>query len=162
VLGTGRIGRALINRLRPFVRRVVVFDAHRDESIAGVVWALSPQDLFAQSDLLSLHVPLTAETRHLVDAAAIAAMPHGAVVVNVSQGGLIDEDALAAGLVDGRIAAAGLDVFEVEPLPGDSSLRSAPNLPLSPHVAWYSEEAGDRLALWTLSDAVSYAREGAS
>lgn len=160
VLGTGRIGRALIQRMKPFVRRVVVFDAYRDDSLDGVEWAESPSDLFARANLLSLHVPLTAETHHIVGAAAIETMPPGAVVVNVSRGGLVDETALAEALVSGRLAAAGIDVFETEPLPGTSPLRTAPNLLLSPHIAWYSEEAGDRLALWTLSDAVSYARDG--
>ena len=160
VLGTGRIGRALIQRMKPFVRRVVAFDAFRDESLDGVEWADSPQDLFAQANLLSLHVPLTEETHHIVDADAIDTMPDGAVIVNVSRGGLIDEAALAEALTSGRLAAAGIDVFETEPLPASSPLRTAPNLLLSPHIAWYSEEAGDRLALWTLSDAVSYAREG--
>ncbi len=151
VLGTGRIGRALIQRMKPFVRRVVAFDAFRDDSLDGVEWADSPQDLFAQSNLLSLHVPLTDETHHIVDADAIDTMPDGAVIVNVSRG---------EALTSGRLAAAGIDVFETEPLPASSPLRTAPNLLLSPHIAWYSEEAGDRLALWTLSDAVSYAREG--
>lgn len=160
VLGTGRIGRALIQRMKPFVGRVVVFDARRDESLDGVEWADSPRDLFSQANLLSLHVPLTGETHHIVDADAIAAMPEGAVIVNVSRGGLIDETALAEALTSGRLAAAGIDVFETEPLPSSSPLRTAPNLLLSPHIAWYSEEAGERLALWTLSDAVSYARDG--
>lgn len=161
VVGTGRIGRALIERLRPFVARVVVFDAYRDDSLVGVEWAESPAEVFAQANLLSLHVPFTPETRHLVDAAALASMPAGAVVVNVSRGGLIDESALAAALHSGHIGAAGLDVTEVEPLPQDSPLRAAPHLLLTPHMAWYSEESGQRLAAWSLQDAIAFARSGA-
>lgn len=160
VLGAGRIGRALIHRLRAFVRRVVVFDAYRDDSYREAEWVGSPRNLFEQSDLLSLHVPLTPQTRHIVDAEMISVMPHGAVIVNVSRGGLIDEQALAAALTSGKLAAAGVDVFETEPLPESSPLRTSPNLLLSPHVAWYSHEAAHRLALWTLGDAVSYATKG--
>ncbi|WP_167132620.1 NAD(P)-dependent oxidoreductase [Paramicrobacterium chengjingii] len=156
VLGTGRIGRALIRRLTPFVKSVVAFDAYRDEQLEGVEWADNPTQLFERSDLLSLHLPLTRETRHILDAEALAAMPTGAVVVNVSRGGLVDEDALADALKSGHIGAAGLDVFETEPLDAGAKLRAAPNLLLSPHVAWYSIESGDRLARWSIDDAVSY------
>lgn len=160
VLGAGRIGQALIRRLRPFVEHVVVFDAYRDERLTDVEWAQSPEEVFARANLLSLHLPLTPETRHIVGTEALAMMPAGAVVVNVSRGGLVDEDALASALHDGHIGAAGIDVFEVEPLPADSALRDAPNLLLSPHVAWYSLESGVRLAYWSIEDALSGAATG--
>jgi len=160
VIGTGRIGQALIRRLAPFVARVVVFDAFRDDRLEGVEWMDSPDELFARADLLSLHVPLTPETHHLVDAAAIDRMPDGAVIVNVSRGGLVDEAALAAALSSGKIAAAGIDVFEQEPLAGDSPLRDAPNLLLSPHIAWYSIESGVRLATWSVADAIAFSIDG--
>lgn len=160
VIGAGRIGRALIQRLRPFFARVIAFDAYPDPSLEGVEWADSAGDVIRSANLLSLHVPLTPETRHLVDADAIAQMPDGVVIVNVSRGGLIDEDALAAALVAGKVASAGLDVFETEPLPEESPLRTAPNILLAPHLAWYSVESGVRLANWCIVDAISFVNDG--
>ncbi|MFS0892691.1 NAD(P)-dependent oxidoreductase [Microbacterium sp. 179-I 3D3 NHS] len=160
VIGTGRIGRSLISRLAPFFGRVVVFDAHRDPSLKDVEWANSAADVFRAAHLLSLHVPYTPDTHHLVDADALASMPEGAIVVNVSRGGLIDEIALSDALRAGRIAGAGLDVFETEPLPADSPLRDAPNILLTPHLAWYSVSSGERLANWCILDAVSYSVDG--
>lgn len=156
VLGTGRIGRALIARLSPFVSRVVAFDAMPDLSLAGVEWCDAPEQVFAQADLISLHLPLTPQTRHIVDAEMIARMPQDAVLVNVSRGGLVDEAALAAALRSGRLGGAALDVFEDEPLTGDSPMRSAPNAVLTPHIAWYSEESQTRLATWSIADAIAF------
>jgi D-3-phosphoglycerate dehydrogenase len=161
VLGTGRIGRAVIARLRPFVKRIVVFDAFPDPSLEGVEWRDDVRGVLAEANLLTLHLPLLPETRHVIDAEAIAAMPDAAVVVNVSRGGLVDESALAAGLVSGKLAAAALDVFEHEPLEEDSPLRTAPNLILSPHIAWYSVESGSRLTRWSIEDAVAVLAAGA-
>jgi D-3-phosphoglycerate dehydrogenase len=160
VLGSGRIGRALIERLRPFVSRVVAFDAYPDPTLAGVEWAASTNDLLDQADLLSLHLPLNDETRHVIDAAAIERMPDGAVLINVSRGGLVDEGALATALESGKLSAAGLDVFEHEPLGAESSLRSAPNLLVTPHVAWYSIESGARMTAWSIADAISFLKSG--
>lgn len=158
VIGTGRIGRAVIDRLRPFVTRVLGYDIDTAASPDG---AFAPTDLptlLRESHLVTLHLPLTGDTRHLIGAAEIAALPPGAVLVNVSRGGLIDEHALAEALHDGRLAGAALDVFETEPLPPDSPLRSAPNLLLSPHMAWYSSESGPRLAEWTITDVLAVLR----
>jgi D-3-phosphoglycerate dehydrogenase len=95
----------------------------------------------ARADILTLHVPLTDETRHLIDAAALATMKRDAVIVNTCRGPLIDEDALAAALRDGRLAGAALDVFAEEPLPAASPLRALDTVLLTPHAAWYSPEA---------------------
>lgn len=160
VLGSGRIGRSVLSKLSPFVDRVLAFDAYADPSLVGVAWAETVGDLLAQSNLVTLHLPLTPETRHVIDAEAIASMPDGAVLVNVSRGGLVDEEALAEALHSGKLGAAALDVFEAEPLPADSPLRSAPRLLLSPHIAWYSIESGVRLTRWSVSDAVSFVQTG--
>jgi D-3-phosphoglycerate dehydrogenase len=156
VLGSGRIGRAVIQRLRPFVSRVVVFDAYRDETLEDVEWAESVDSLLGTADLVTLHLPLTEQTRNVIDAAAITGMRDGAVLVNVARGGLIDERALAEALVSGKLGGAGLDVFAEEPLPDGSPLRNAPNLLLSPHVAWYSVESSGRLASWSIDDVISH------
>jgi phosphoglycerate dehydrogenase-like enzyme len=100
-------------------------------------WRSLP-DLLAASDIVSLHLPLTAQTSNLLDAAALALMRPSAVVVNTSRGPIIDENALVDALRDGRLAAAGLDVFAVEPVAADNPLLRLDNVALTPHVTWYT------------------------
>ena len=100
-------------------------------------WRTLP-DLLGGSDIVSLHLPLTADTDKLLDPDALALMKPGAVVVNTSRGQIVDEDALVEALGDGRLAAAGLDVFAVEPVPADSPLLRLDNVVLTPHVTWYT------------------------
>ena len=100
-------------------------------------WRALP-DLLAASDIVSLHLPLTADTSKLLDAAALALMKPSAVIVNTSRGPIIDEDALADALRSGRLAGAGLDVFAVEPIPADNALLGLDNVVLTPHVTWYT------------------------
>jgi len=97
-------------------------------------------DLLAESDIVSLHVPLTAATTRLLDARAFARMKPGAILVNTARGGLVDETALLAALGDGHLAGAGLDVFAEEPLPPGHPLFALPNVVLAPHVAWLTRE----------------------
>ena len=100
--------------------------------------------MLGASDVVTLHVPLTSTTRHLVGADAIAAMKHGACIVNTARGGVLDETAMAEALASGRLGAAALDVFEDEPLPAHSPLAGVPNLYLTPHIAGLTEEANAR------------------
>ena len=100
--------------------------------------------LLRESDVVSLHLPLTAETERLIDAAAIARMKPGAVLVNTARGALVDEAALADALGRGQLGAAGLDVFEAEPLPADSPLLGLDNVVVTPHVAWLTQETMER------------------
>jgi D-3-phosphoglycerate dehydrogenase / 2-oxoglutarate reductase len=135
VLGLGRIGAQVRDGARALGFPVL---AH-DPALPGDSIALD--ELLARADMLTLHLPLTPETHHLIDAAALARMPRGAIVVNTSRGSLVDEAALAGALRSGHLAGAALDVYEREPLPLDSPLRDLPGVILSPHAAWYSPEA---------------------
>lgn len=145
--GFGQIGRTVHAGLSGMGFRFAVADpALSDDDAAALgVEKLSAEELFRTADAICLHAPATAQTRHFVNAERLATMrPHG-VIVNPARGALIDEGALAEALAAGRIGGAALDVFEQEPLAADSPLRNAPNLLLSPHAAWYSEDAIGRL-----------------
>jgi len=142
VLGMGRIGRYVATWWSALGARVRAYDPFTKFSD---VPSASMQDILEDSDVISLHVPLNDDTRHLISASTLARMRRGAVVVNVSRGGLIDETALADALRSGHIAGAGLDVFADEPLPASHALRDAPNAILTPHVAWRSNRSLDAL-----------------
>ncbi|MGF7159434.1 D-3-phosphoglycerate dehydrogenase [Rhodoligotrophos appendicifer] len=146
-LGLGRIGRAVLARLRPFGFPIMVADPMLDAASAASlgVGSSSFEAMLPQVDALLLHAPVTPETREIINAVSLARMKTGAVIVNCSRGALIDEAALAEALTRGHLGAAALDVFATEPLLATSPLRQAPNLLLSPHAAWYSDAAMDTL-----------------
>jgi (S)-sulfolactate dehydrogenase len=102
--------------------------------------------LLAQADAVSLHVPLTAATRGLMNDARIGAMKPGAVLINTARGGIVDEAALAQALREGRLAGAALDVFGQEPLPAGSALAGVPNLILTPHIGGVTRESNERVS----------------
>jgi D-3-phosphoglycerate dehydrogenase len=138
VVGVGRIGTATAERFEALGLRVIA----SDPVVEAAPWPLVPlAELLEQADVVTLHLPLTEDTRHLLGAAELARMRPSAILVNVSRGGLVDESALVDQLQSGALAGAGLDVFEDEPLPADHVLCSTPGVLLTPHVAWYSEEA---------------------
>src|SRR5207237_9487219 len=128
IIGMGRIGSELSRRAIAFGMRVLAFDPYLSASRARrlqVELVDELDDLLASTDFISLHTPLTAETRHLFDRARLQKTKHGVRIINCARGGLIDEDALADALQDRHVAGAALDVFETEPLPPDSPLRGA-------------------------------------
>ena len=149
IVGFGAIGRAVAPRAAALGMEVAAFDpmlAPDDPAWDGTA-ARRLDDLgalLAVSDVVTLHVPLTGTTRHLVGAGEIAAMKRGACIVNTARGGVLDETAMAEALASGRLGAAALDVFEDEPLPAHSLLAGVPNLYLTPHVAGLTEEANAR------------------
>jgi D-3-phosphoglycerate dehydrogenase len=143
ILGFGRIGRALAEKARPLGLRIVAFDQYvpHDAIRAAGVEPLSLEQALQQADLVSVHVPLTDETRHLIDAQALGWMKPSAIIVNTSRGPVIETSALVEALKAGQLAGAGLDVVEPEPPPSDHELRQMPNVLLTPHTAFYSEES---------------------
>jgi glycerate dehydrogenase len=145
VIGYGRIGRAVADLATAFGMRVLVHSRSRAESFPSAAQFVELEPLFRQSDVVSLHCPLTPETQWLVNAERIAWMKSSAFLLNTSRGPLIDERALAEALNSGRIAGAGLDVLSVEPPPADNPLLQARNCLITPHIAWASAAARSRL-----------------
>ncbi len=160
VIGVGRIGGALARKLEPLGCRVIGYDpayGPGSPQMQGAEWA--PFDrVVSESDFISLHCPLTPQTRRLFDTAVMGRMKRTAVIVNTARGGVIDEAALAAALRSGALAGAALDVVEREPLPADSPLRGLDNCLITPHMAWYSEEAGVELKRKVAEEAVRFAK----
>jgi D-3-phosphoglycerate dehydrogenase len=146
-IGFGRIGREVHARLKPFGFRSIVTDPFADVAQVNAAGAI-PVDLdtlFTMADVITLHTPLTNETRHVVNASRLGTMKSTAIIVNTARGGLIDLAALEEALAAGRIGGAALDVFEQEPLPLTCRLKNLENVILTPHVAWYSEQSTDRV-----------------
>jgi D-3-phosphoglycerate dehydrogenase len=144
IIGYGRVGRALHRKVSGFgLREVLICDPKVDgatmEKAGGKKAGLS--EVLENSDYVTLHVPLCASTRGMIAEKEIQAMKSSAILINTSRGSVVCQKALAAALVGGRIAGAGLDVFEEEPLPADSPLNKLDAVILSDHAAWYSEES---------------------
>ena len=164
LLGYGGIARMVAGKAQALGMTVAAFDPHlgaEDPAWKGVRRCATAEELFAASDVLSLHVPLTEETRNLVDAAAIELLPAGAVVINTSRGGIVDEPALGRALLSGRLGGAALDVFATEPLDaaGGRVFEDVENLILTPHVAGVTREGNARVSEVTVAN-VRRALEG--
>jgi D-3-phosphoglycerate dehydrogenase len=142
IIGLGRIGLAVADRARAFGMRLVGFDPYATPEVAAAhaIEVLALASLLERADVVTVHVPLTDETTHLLDQAALARLKPGAIVLNLARGGIVDEAALAEGLRTGRLGGAGIDVYEHEP-PADSPLLSSPNVVLTPHIAASTSEA---------------------
>ena len=145
IVGYGRIGRAVGELAQAFGMKVLTNVSNRRKEAPQNVSVVELDPLFASSDVVSLHCPLTPETKHLVNAARLARMKPGAFLLNTSRGPLIDEAALAEALNSDRIAGAGLDVLSVEPPKADNPLLTAKNCLITPHNAWATRAARGRL-----------------
>jgi D-3-phosphoglycerate dehydrogenase len=143
LIGLGRIGRRVAAMARAVGYRVQAFDPALASNAAGAedVEIVSFREVLRTSDVLSLHVPLLDSTRGMIDRDALASMPKGAILINVSRGGLVDESALAESVRTGHLAGAGIDAFTHEPLEAGSPLRSMKEVILTPHAAHFSLEA---------------------
>ncbi|WP_285114159.1 C-terminal binding protein [Leifsonia sp. fls2-241-R2A-40a] len=168
VLGLGRIGRRFAEFASPLFAEVLGTDpmlpddeATRAGLAAAGIRRVELDELLASSDVLSLHVPLTDETAGFVDAAFLAALPAGAVLVNVSRGGLLDEEAVLASLDSGHLSGAGLDVLATEPAPADHPFRTHPRVVLTPHIAYLSSRTGRAYATSQAQNVVALFADGA-
>ena len=144
IVGYGAIGQAVGNIAQAFGMRLLVTARHIKPVPEGAQF-VTPEELLAHSDIVSLHCPQTAENLHMLDAAALAKMKDGAILLNTARGGLIDEQAVADALKSGKLAGYGADVVSKEPIAADNPLLTAPNCYLTPHIAWAPKEARLRL-----------------
>jgi D-3-phosphoglycerate dehydrogenase / 2-oxoglutarate reductase len=142
LVGYGRIARAFERKMRGMgVSRVLVFDPYLDQNAHPDVERVDLETLCAQSDYISLHSPLTSDTRKLINAQRLALMKPTTILVNTARGGLIDEAALVDALQRRAICGAGIDVFETEPPASDHPLFRCDNVVVSDHTGWYSEDS---------------------
>jgi (S)-sulfolactate dehydrogenase len=153
LIGFGAIARLTALKAAALGMRVAAFDpllAERDAAFVGVS-RMSFDDILASSQVVSLHTPLTPQTRRMLDTAALNRMQSGAILINAARGGIVDEAALAAALSSGHLGGAALDVFETEPLTmaAASTFRGVPNLILTPHIAGVTEESNVRVSAVT-------------
>jgi phosphoglycerate dehydrogenase-like enzyme len=152
LLGLGRIGQATAARALGLGMKVVAYDPFPPAAFLDQfpsIRMLELDDLLSQSDFVSLHLPMSPATKHLINDSSIAKMKRGAMLINTARGPLIDEAALVRALESGQIRAAGLDVFEVEPLPASSPLLKMSNVLLAPHIAGLDDES--HIDTWALA-----------
>ena len=161
LIGLGRIGQEVASRARAFEMQIVAHDPFISAELAEHLGArlLTLDEVFAAADFLSLHVPVTPQTRHLVNAERLAAAKKGIRIVNTARGELIDDAALAAALDSGQVGGAALDVFVQEP-PADWSLSDRPAVVASPHIAASTAEAQELVGVETAAAVRDYLREG--
>ncbi|MBK9518884.1 MAG: phosphoglycerate dehydrogenase [Anaeromyxobacter sp.] len=162
VVGIGNIGSILVDRCRAMKMKVVAYDPFiSPEAAARLGVTLTDlEGVWREADAISLHVPLTDQTRNLVDAAALARMKPGAVLVNCARGGIVDEVALAAALASGHLGGAALDVFDPEPPPAGHPLLALDNVVLTPHLGASTEEAQVAVAVAVAEQMAQYLKAG--
>jgi len=145
IIGFGRIGRAVAKLALAFGMKVIAYDVNESNKISGACHMASLDEVFSQTDVLSLHCPLTAETEKIVNTKSLSLMKPTAFLINTSRGPLVDEPSLAEALDKGIIAGAGLDVLDTEPPRKDNPLFEAKNCFITPHIAWATRSARQRL-----------------
>jgi phosphoglycerate dehydrogenase-like enzyme len=138
LVGFGAVGRCLTPMLQAIGARVIYTDIKEASETSATFVPF--KNLLSMADIVSLHVPLTADTAHLMNASAFAAMKKGAILINTARGGLVDETALCNAITSGHLRGAGLDVFPAEPVDAGSPLLKLPNVIVTPHLAWFTRE----------------------
>ena len=160
IVGLGNIGSQVARMAQAFGMKVTAVSSKTEEALAsmGIRKAKDYDELFRQADVVSLHCPLTDETRHLVSRERLALMKPSAILINTGRGPLLDEQAVADALAEGRLYAAGVDVLEEEPPRGGSPLIGAPRCYITPHIAWASAAARRRLIDIATANVAAYVR----
>lgn len=155
IVGLGAIGKRLAVRAKAFEMEAAAYDPYFDEAFSAAhgIQKMELDALLRKADIVSLHVPLTEETFHLIDAKRIAQMKTGAVIINTARGGLIDEAAAAEAIRSGKLGGLGLDAFEQEPLI-DSPLKSLPHVVFTPHTGAHTSEATEKMAMMSIQNAI--------
>jgi len=153
IIGLGAIGQAVAKRAASFGMRVLGYN-HTERNVPGVD-SVSLEELLLRSDFVSIHVPLNDETRNLMNADRIATMKPGAVLVNTARGGIVDETALAQALAQGDLYAAGIDVFETEPVEQENPLLALPNVVVAPHIGSATALTRARMADLAVDNAIA-------
>ncbi len=155
IIGYGRAGKALAAKTAPFGMRVLAYSRSlKPGQKLGPAEGVTFEQLLQASDFVSLHIPLTAETRNIIGKRELALMKKDAILVNCSRGGLVDEHALAEALASGHLSGAGLDVLEPAPPPADHPLFGHPNVIITPHTAFYSQSSTLELETRTAKEVV--------
>jgi len=154
IIGYGRIGQEMAVRARAFGMKILVCDPNTERE-PDVEFVETLDDGLTRADVLTVHVPLGPNTRNLIGARELALMPERAIVLNTARGGILDEEALLAALDSGHLWAAGLDTFEIEPLPADSALARHERVVLSPHSAALTEESLIAMGVMTARNALA-------
>ncbi|HEY6101524.1 MAG TPA: phosphoglycerate dehydrogenase, partial [Anaeromyxobacter sp.] len=162
VVGIGNIGSVLVDRAQAMKMRVIAYDPFISPEAAAKLGAslVDLDALWRESDVISIHVPLTEKTRNLVDASVLATVKKGAILVNCARGGIVDEKALADALASGHLGGAALDVFEKEPPPPDHPLLRLDGFVCTPHIGASTEEAQSAVAVAVAEQLVAYLRDG--
>ena len=156
IIGFGRIGQAEGRVAKALGMEILAYDVHPTESGREIGTYVDLDTLYAQSDVISLHCNLTPENMHLIDREAIAKMKDGVILINNARGQLIQEQDVADALKSGKMAAAGLDVVDTEPIRPDNPLLTAPNCILTPHISWAPKESRQRIMDCTVENVKSY------
>jgi lactate dehydrogenase-like 2-hydroxyacid dehydrogenase len=161
IIGMGRIGKEVARRASPFGPRLIYYDVDRlspelERSLDLTYHALD--EVMRQSDVITLHTPLTPQTTNLINTESISRMKPNVIIVNVSRGAIVDEAALAKALKEKRIQGAGLDVFAEEPINARNPLLDAPNVILTPHIAGATNESRARIIDMTIDNVISMLR----
>ncbi len=156
IVGLGNIGQATARIAQAFGMEILVFTSKEQSALPEGMKKVTLDELFAQSDVVSLHCPLTPDTKEMVNAARLRTMKPSAIFINTGRGPLVNEQDLADALNEGRIAAAGLDVLSVEPSVFGNPLFNARNCFITPHIAWATKEARTRLMDIAVNNLKSY------
>lgn len=159
IVGMGAIGKRLAVRARAFEMNVLAYDPYFDKAFAEANSIVNAglDELFQKADVISLHVPLNAQTHHMVNAERISHMKDGAILINTARGGLIDENAAAEAIKKGKLGGLGLDAFEQEPLT-DSPLKGLPHVIFTPHTGAHTAEAVAKMGSMSVQNAIAVLR----